>query len=342
MASAKKGTKGNRQWHPHHGLDGKPLKTAADVERIKFTVGPDGEPVWIGGHNFGDVYLGKVHFKGEKQARYATDEKGDKKKKGARRKWHRVAIKRFAEPVDERLYADTIKQFREHRVNIPKMGMVKLPKGTKIGSEVLDFDEWVQVSQLFGSTNKQSMKDYRRPRRGREPGYSKIHQKSWGRFPTKAGREFAVRELVKAASAGRVPAGDILEPIKLKGGRVTGSIPFDLDLAVPEPYADVRAIELLDNIEIFAKRAYERESEEAALKKARKEYKRLLGIAIEAASPKMKRALENAHRRKILAIQNLGERNPDMKSIVLEEKEAGRMRDADKPPRKHKKKKKSE
>jgi len=61
-------------------------------------------------------------------------------------KRHRVAIKRFKIPLNDRIahrYQTVINELREAGVRLPKMAMLKTASG-----------EWVQVSQLFGSTGK--------------------------------------------------------------------------------------------------------------------------------------------------------------------------------------------
>jgi|GEM_PF-1377482 len=276
-------------WNPKFGKTGHPLKTAADVERLKFTLGEDGNPVRIGGHHYGDVYLGKVHFKGERDLRNVKRRKGWTKR-GVRR-WHRVAIKRFHDPERKYYggpaYQETIDQLRSHKVLLPKMAMILLPKGTRIGDEKLRHAEWVQVSQLYGSTKKGP----------------KIHEKSWGKFPTADGREFAVRQLTEACSGGRNPSDDLLEPIDLKGG--THTIPFDIDELHYEPMADKRAMDLVEGIRVIAKAPFEGKKDGDA--KAREEYRRLYDISIEVASPAMKKAVERAERRRMMDERGLSD-----------------------------------
>ena len=266
---------------------GHPLKTPKDVDRIKFTLNEEGQPVQIGGRHYGKVFIGKISFKGEKQTRRKRGKDGRLREHKVR-KWHRVAIKRFNDP--ERAYdggpwyQETIEQLQRHYVSIPKMGMMKLAKGTVIDGEKLKHPEWVQVSQLYGSTKNGS----------------KIHQKSWGHFPTKEGREFAVRELTKVCDAGRNPAYDLIEPIKLRRG--TSTIPFDIDELHYERFADTRAMELVDSIHLMAKKPFEGKG--GGEEKARKEHQRLLAIAMEEATPAMKKAITKAERHRI-KIENM-------------------------------------
>jgi hypothetical protein len=268
--------------NPNFGRDGHPLKRAGDVERIKFTVGRDGQPIKIGGKHYGEVFLGKVSFGGEKQVRRRPAKDGTLREH-QKRKWHRVAIKRFNDP--ERAYdggewyQETIDDLRNHRVQIPKMGMVRVPKGTMFGKTKLEHDEWLQVSQLYGSTAKGS----------------KIHQKSWEHFPTPEGREIAVRELTRVADAWRNPAGDLLEPIKLKDG--VSVIPFDLDELHHERMADSRANELIDIMGRVSRIPFKGKTDAEA--RGKREYRRLYGIAMEEATPAMKKAIERMERHRI-------------------------------------------
>lgn len=262
---------------PNKGKFGRPLKTPADVERIKFSTDRGGRPIKIGGHSFGDVFVGRIHFKGEHTTRRI---KGKEKKQ---RKFHRVAIKRFHDPMIKEFggdtYQDTIHELRSKRVAIPKMGMVLLPKGFKIGHETLDREEWVQVSQLYGGSKKGS----------------KIENKSWGKFPNEESREFAVRELMKVANAGREPRLDLIEPIRLKDSEHV--IPFDIDELSTTYDGQSRAGFILEVLGIMASKPYVHiEDPMQREDSVRKEFSRLYGIAQEDATPAMRRRLEKTHR----------------------------------------------
>lgn len=73
-----------------------------------------------------------------------------------------IAIKRFyadrlsPNSGDEEAakYSKAIKDVARAGIPIPKMGMVKLRKGTRIGHETLEQDEWVLVSQQFKTKGK--------------------------------------------------------------------------------------------------------------------------------------------------------------------------------------------
>lgn len=91
--------------------------------------------VMLGKGYFGKVYVGRVYFKD-----------GIVK---------RVAVKRFSVKLTNQValvYEKIIKDLVSGGAPLPKMGMVKLKKGTRIVNGVLKQDEWVQVSQLFGGT----------------------------------------------------------------------------------------------------------------------------------------------------------------------------------------------
>lgn len=105
-----------------------PWKPAADVARISFSKDTAGGLIRIGKGLYGNVFIGRIHFKdGSVQ---------------------RVAIKKFKAKISGEIaekYKQCIKDLRNAGVRIPKMSMIKLPSG-----------EWVQVSQLFGSVKKGS------------------------------------------------------------------------------------------------------------------------------------------------------------------------------------------
>ncbi len=150
-------------------------KTAGDVERVWLT-SHKGRQVWIGGYAIGDVYIGRLKFRGEKKAR-------------------RVAVKKFRRRISELRAAEiqrVINDLRKAGVKLPKMAMLRMqtkeqPQG-----------EWVLVSQLFGATGKGS----------------KIHPKSHFVIKTEVARAEAIKELAKVANAGYYPVGDLIEPFK--------------------------------------------------------------------------------------------------------------------------------
>jgi len=173
-------------------------KAADDVEIVSFSQ-EAGEPVQLGGNLWGKVYAGRMRFKDGSV--------------------HRVAIKRFEikrfefKPMtDEKAeeYQDAIDGLRAAGVSLPKMGMVKLRKGTVFGREALQEDEWVQVSQLFGSA-----------------GGSKLTGAERLVDLTDAQRVEAAQNLAKVANAG------YLVPKDLFGFLESGApVPFDIDLIV--------------------------------------------------------------------------------------------------------------
>lgn len=75
----------------------------------------------------------------------------------------------------------------------------------------METGEWVQISQLFGSTQKRS----------------KLVPHSFGRVDSAEGRRQAVTELTKVANTGYAPSYDIYEPFK---DQEKGILPFDLDI----------------------------------------------------------------------------------------------------------------
>lgn len=275
--------------NPNKGKKRRPLKTATDIERIKFTVGENGEPVRIGGFHYGDVYLGKIRFKGEQRTKKRRG-KGGEGRVTSRKKWKRVAIKRFKDPMLKQYagqeYENTMQDLRHAGVDIPKMGMVRLKKGSDFGSEVLAEDEWVQVSQLFGSSRK-----------GSKIAANFDYNKSDGEFKSAEARDNAIRELTRLCNAGRNPNPDMLEPIQLKEG--IDSIPFDIDEIAYVPHAEGGATLLLDTIDHVASRPFGKNSE--GRKKADAEFKRLYEIALEEASPMMKDHLKERYRKHMIS-----------------------------------------
>lgn len=152
-------------------------------------------PIRIGGFAYGNVYVGAMRLNGKRKT---------------------VAIKRFNRYLDDELankYQQTIDDLLSAGVRLPKMGMVKLPKGTTFGQETLTHDEWVQVSEFFG---KKENGQYE----------SKIANKSGFSGLTENQKRLALIELTKVANAGYAPQTDFIEPFKYKDY----ILPFDIDL----------------------------------------------------------------------------------------------------------------
>jgi len=110
-------------------------KIAEDVKRVtisgrkfKELGSRDFVPHELGCGQFGTAVIGRVKFKD-----------------GTER---RVAVKHFHKPLSDlqaHKYQEVIDELKAAGINMPKVGMYKLPSG-----------EWVQVSSLFGSTKKGS------------------------------------------------------------------------------------------------------------------------------------------------------------------------------------------
>jgi hypothetical protein len=166
-----------------------------DATLVTFSTSESGEPVQIGGNQNGKVYVGRVRF-----------EDGSV---------HRAAVKRFNVPLsddDARLYQQTIDELRAAGVGLVKMGMVKLPAKCRFGGEELICPEWVQVSQLYGSSKG-----------------SKLENRSETFIGSEKGRLEAVTLLAKVANAGQYPVLDLFEPFKDSG---KGVLPLDVDTLV--------------------------------------------------------------------------------------------------------------
>jgi len=228
----------------------KPWKKPSDVSRLTFSKSHKGELIRIGGKNRGDIYVGRMRFKNGTV--------------------HRVAIKTFkGRLLDDELakdYQKVIEDLRDGGVKLPKMAMLKIP------TERTPTGEWVQVSQLFGSSKKGSKI---------ETPYE---------IKTGKGRAEAITELTKVANAGYRPHGDLLQPFKKQS---KGVIPFDLDTVVRAGKVSYenRAQYLKWMIENLAEdcKKHEKLSRIGEIK----ERKRLLNIAIETASSEMKETLMN-------------------------------------------------
>jgi len=216
------------------------LKPPSKVERVWFSKDASGKIIRIGGYHYSDVYLGRMAIDGRK---------------------HRVAIKVFkqGQKLSNRKakeYQRLINTLWKAGVMLPKMGMFKFPNG-----------EWVQVSQLFGSTGKGS----------------KIVNKSNLNIRSARGKAEAVEQIVKVANAGYTPIEDLVEPFRV--GR-KGSIPIDLDSIVNSRMefgkrsAEVRASFVMEAVETVASSS------------SNAEYGRLCRIALKAANPGMRKALE--------------------------------------------------
>ncbi len=172
------------------------------------------EPRKLGGNAFGKIYFGRLKLKEGKRPR--------------------VAIKRFINPLtseEAKAYQQVIEDLHNAGVRLPKMGLILLPEGTKIGTEVLQDPEWVQVSQLFGATEKGS----------------KLINKSNFKITDPTAKVEALIELTKVANAGYYPAEDLVEPFITQS---KGVLPFDIDLIAIEGKTDIitRAEKLVDII----------------------------------------------------------------------------------------------
>ena len=182
----------------------KPLKsqrTRKDVRELRFTKRLRN----IGEGAYGEVFVGSLEFKHHVPKQTVSGK--------FMRTGHRVAIKRFRDKVSSRevaKYTRVIANLRVAGVRLPKMDFVKLKKGTKVGDAVLEEDEWVQVSQLFGSSKKGT----------------KVNR--YFKLKSVVARNEAVIELTKIANAGYVPASDCIEVWK-DGLRV---ISLDIDSPV--------------------------------------------------------------------------------------------------------------
>ncbi len=166
------------------------LKTILDAKKVNFS-----HAITIGGSNRGNVYIGRLHFKDGKKPR--------------------VAIKTFHKGLtteEARQYQKVINDLIEAGLPIPKMGMTLIPAGTKIGDYKIPTREWVQVSQLFGSTKKGS----------------KLVWKSHLELAHQEEKEDAAKMFGKVANLGYSPTIDFVEPFRHK----TGVVPIDIDLLV--------------------------------------------------------------------------------------------------------------
>jgi len=227
-------------------------KAPEDVEIVTFSARDDGTAVRLGGNDYGRVFAGRMRFRDGSMSR--------------------VAIKTFLSPLSDGEagdYGRAIEELKSAGVRIPKMGMVKLRTGTKIGTEELAHDEWAQISQLFGSVAKGS----------------KIQGKSQGTLLSPKGRLEAVEELTKVANAGHYPVVDIFEPL---ADESKGIIPLDIDTLVNmertmgRPTYTQLADSLLVSIETISSHLHAQSPERKALYDA----------SLAAASPQIREALK--------------------------------------------------
>lgn len=155
------------------------------------------QPIRIGGFAYGNIYVGSMRLQSKNK---------------------RVAIKRFISKIDDKKasqYQQTIEDLIRAGVRLPKMGMVKLLKGTRIGQEILKDDEWVQVSEFFGINESGQLK-------------SKLVNKGTFKNLTENQKRLALIELIKVVNAGYTPSGDLIEAFISKDF----ILPFDLDVIV--------------------------------------------------------------------------------------------------------------
>lgn len=237
-------------------------KSPADVKRVVFSTS-GGKPVLLAKSNEGfyakGIFVGSVHWKDGKR--------------------QRVAIKRFRRemPTEKvRAYSTAIKDLVNAGVKLPKMGMVVLPAGTRIGSEVLKRPEAVQVSQLWGSSKK-----------GSKLAMGDMWSKTWSMFYDKDARHEAVGELTKVCNAGYVPSSDLLEPLY----KTKHALPMDLDEVIRVSDANHLAGELVDTM-VGMSKACEHNAGEYTYESRFKEFLEMVKTAKKHANPEVKKALE--------------------------------------------------
>ncbi|MBI5553983.1 MAG: hypothetical protein HY917_04575 [Candidatus Diapherotrites archaeon] len=242
----------------------RPLKPSSEVESLRI-IREEGDRLFrLGGYMTGDVFLGRIKFRGGSP--------------------NRVAIKLFHQPLtDERAgeYVAAIDALRAAGVQLPKMGLIKVGvpvidmASLKMDQTRLRGTEWVQVSELFGSARVGS----------------KIVNKSSFILPDVRSKLEAVAEMTKVANAGYCPVSDLVEPFKRRKGapgllgafikRPSGGIiPIDLDRVVewgPVP-ASFRT-------DFLSKRIEELGTSRALVR-------RLYALALHVASPEVAAALQ--------------------------------------------------
>lgn len=193
------------------------------VQRVSFSTDRAGNPVLLGKGSYGLVYIGRIKLQGNK--------------------FKRVAIKRFSAPdvltyMSEeyaKRYEKAIEDLRKAGVRLPKMGLIEIPKGTRFGRGEFKSNEWVQVSQLFGSTAKGTKI---RP----------IH-----RLGLSAKKDL-FREIIKTANAGYLLVPDLFEAFRDRAGKMQ-IIPLDIDGIVGYGRAkpQLLAHDVCNNLEALAK-----------------------------------------------------------------------------------------
>lgn len=225
-------------------------KKPNQVKRFSFVL-RGGSPIRVGGYWHGDVYIGKLAF----------DD-------GSR---HSVAIKRFKQPFlrsPERIarYEQVIKDFVSAKLPFPKMGFVKLPAGTVIGSgrsrQVLGCDEFVLVSKFYGSKHKGTL-------------LTSEHTEG---IISHANKLETARLLTKIANIGYSPGWDIIEGFvdESRGVRI---IDLDWVLDHGRPPANRRAYTLVQSIKDFSRPGNE------------SEMRQYYSIALRLANPELKAEL---------------------------------------------------
>lgn len=221
------------------------LFESAKFRRATFSKGKNGGFLKIGGNAFGIVYAGRLWL-------------------GA--KPIRVAIKTFYTPLTDaaaQSYQRVISDLRAAGVRLPKMGIIKIP--TRVHPE----GEWVQVSQLFGSSKG-----------------SKIAAKSQFFISNPAGRREAIAELTKVANAGYMPCSDIVEPFKEAS---KGIMPLDIDQPARELYENQPSMRYLPD--------YKQRQADMLFNLINQSYfssdekRQLLELSISVASPELKTLL---------------------------------------------------
>lgn len=151
-------------------------KSVADVKRVWF-VRKQGKEVTLNQGGEARIILGRMLFNDGKR--------------------HPVAIKYFHTPINDSTaerYNAVIEKLRAAKVRTPKMAMMKIPTERSPGGE------WVQVSELFGSSSE----------------HGKLDPAFWGSLQTVQQKVAAITELCKVANVGLYPALDSIDRIQKK------------------------------------------------------------------------------------------------------------------------------
>lgn len=238
----------------------------------------NGEPRLLGCGEYGRVFAGRLHY----------DAAGAMKVK-------RVAVKVFHD--DRKLNAEAAGNYNQVAAELiaageqlPRTRVLRLPReGSESFKGIAKPGEWIQVSELYGSTGKGTKFVGSTLASKSGPDYVSAIDFWRDRFPTPKTRVNAVRTLTRFASRGHSPMLDAIQP--LKGREYV--LPMDLDL-LAETRPELIAVSLKTRDFFNARDLADAVN---VLSGAGRERRRLRSVALSEATPAFRETLRKAFKK---------------------------------------------